>query len=449
MFITEEKHHYQTVFNICKRDSSGNVIVERTLQVVFAITKIGDGKKVYLIYDEQMCPIPEIFNYLNFKRSPHAENTILRSITPLRLLVAFCTAIGVTDFRIPETLCEDFIRFLHRGGKVGTDTAAQYFSDIRLFLEYLKRDSTTDPILSYTEHTRFSTGADGVSRPEHFRKYDFSPSRYYGRDRYSPPHNSKEDFNKILEVASNKKDFAGILILMLEFLMGRRCGEVLGLTIEDLSTHYDPDTQEKTHCLYIRNRLTDRTGQFAKRHNHPKAQKDYKSKDYVREYESPRGCIMLEKDIYDLLKNYIQSRHKEARKNYPQNYAKGIADIVNPDQFKEDWGRETNNYYIFLNNKGAPLTKAAWNKRLRQYYELANIPYGNGRSINHAWRHTVAYIMAHNLKRSKEEIADFLGHRSTATVAVYTKADYSTIGKVGHEVYEYLTSAQEDPKCKL
>lgn len=438
-FLEEHKRTHQSVFDVCDRDSSGHKIVIRTIYAVSVVVTLPDGRKRCIIYDENMNVIAPIYRYLRLQNGSSGrsltQNTIERRRTSLRLLVVFCEAYSFKDFYIPELYCNDFIDFLYRGENQSS-SAAGYFSDIKLFLKHIGHDK--DPILTFSYRNGVVEGADGVLRPILREHSIYAPKTNIDNEKVAPVHNNIKDFKAMQDCLNDVGDITGAIINLLESYLARRIGEVLGLTVEDVASHVNADTGEVTHCLYFRNRLSDSVGQFAKNRSHPTCQRDYSKIDYVREYSLPRNCVWISEELYSLLKKYIETTHSAAAMNHPDNYARAVADIVNPEQFKSDWNLNEN-HYLFLNSLGGTLTKAAWNKRLHKYYETAGIPLGYGKSINHAWRHMAAYILKHEMHYEDRDIADFLGHRGIGTVNVYAAADYETMGTMYSTLSKYLT----------
>lgn len=434
MALVQRKERHQTVFDVVEKGPDGRNYVVRTIHAYYAKVRLKDGVR-HIIYGEDMHPIRPIYQYLNTgKRKRMSPNTTEHSVTALRLLVVFCEAYSIKDYKIPEIYCQDFVDFLSRGEGVRISSAAVYFNDIKtFFIDCLKYDK--EPLLAYSvRHTTRNEEDDNV-RSKEYKDYKYAPKPR--KNTVCPSHNTVKHFADLIKVMRKAGDTTGCIIILLEFFHGKRQGETLGLTIEDISTYVSEETGEVMKCMYLRNRTTDVVGRWAKNRNHPSSQKTYKTRDYVDEYNLPRNCILLDDYTYELIKSYIEVEHARLSKKYPKKYSTSKADTVNPDKFKEEWGMDQN-HYLFLDSLGGALTKAAWNKRLRQYYIKANIPLGYGKSINHSWRHTLAYIMLHVLKMSEQEVADMLGHLGTSTVKVYTKADREKIAELCRKVYEYI-----------
>lgn len=440
MFIKQHRHQRQSTFDVCERGADGRYVVVRTLRVVYVSTRLKTGETRHIVYDEEMRPILDIYRYLNVSLKNISPSTIQRTVSALRLLVAFCEAHHIKGFTVPERLCQDFQDFLYRDGQASS--AAVYFSSVRGFLKYIGHDH--DPLMTLTVRQTTTTGADGSVRTESHKDYKYAPKRNPEKDLMCPQHNTVNDFVKITEVMKGKRfhngdlvDIAGCIIILLAFFLARRIGEILGLTIEDVSYTLDAETGEMIPCLYLRKRLGNREGQRAKNRVIPTSKESYASKDYIDAYKSVRNRLLIPKEFHDLIRSYIEVFHAKAAEKRPDRYAEAMADIVNPEQFQEDWGLEEN-HYLFLNTVGGPLKKSAWNKRLLGYYKEAGVAVGNGKSPNHAWRHGIAYIMRHKLHMSDSEIADFLGHKNEASVDIYARASAEDMARLGTIVAQFI-----------
>ena len=442
MVIIQHKNQRQSTFDVCERGSDGRLYVVRKLQVLYVATHLVNGEIRHIVYDDEMRPIPEIYRYLNTHLKNYSPSTFQRTVSAIRLLVVFCEAYHIDDFVIPESRCHEFVDFLYGDNQAAS--AYIYFRSVCGFLHYIGHDG--DPLMTHTVRRTKTEGADGSVRTESHKVFKYAPKLNPEKTLMCPEHNTVKDFEDIYNVIKAKRfhnveevDIAGCIIIILGFFLGRRIGEILGLTIEDLSFCLDEETGEMIPCLYIRNRVGEREGQRAKNRILPSSERQYGSKDYIDAYRSPRNCRRIPMEIYELIKSYIELFHTKAAEKYPERYAETVADIVNPEQFAKDWGL-AENHYVFLNTLGGLLKKSAWYKRIVRYYNEAGVPVGNGKSPNHAWRHGVAYIMRHHLNMTDREIADFLGNKSVASVDTYAKASAEDIARLGAIVGQFIKS---------
>jgi len=444
--IIERVFRKQTVFDVVIRDESGHQVVDRTVYVPYAKTNLSDGTPYHIIYDEYMNPIDELVYHLNVRMKGYSPNSVDRAVTSLRLLAAFCEATGCSGFHIPEELCSDFDDFLRRGGKVCSRTAAEYFNDIKTFL--LATDHAGDPLMESTTRRRREEGADGVERLVTVTTYTHSPKVSGERDKMCPPHNSVGDYVAITDVMGQTKrfsngkvrlpDITGRILLTLLFFLARRIGACLGLTIEDVSSCLIVETGQIAPSLYFRERLTDVKGQMCKFGYKPKSKADYASKDYIREYNRPKNCFIVTQELHDLLVRYVINIHGNAARNQKQRYATTVADTVNPEKFREEWGRYgiTENHYLFLDTLGDRLGRETWRQRLHGYFREAGVAIGPGKSPSHSWRHTLAYTMKKELGMTDAQIAAYLGQDNPASSQVYSRPDLPDIA----DMHEAITA---------
>ena len=437
MNIYERTLFGQTVYDVLEQGPDGRSRVTRTIYVPFVKVKLPDRRIVYIIYDEEMCPISPIYRFLNEKgQAGKSPNTLERKVSSLRYLVAFCELHLLRDFHIPEHLCADFIDFIYGEPRRMSSSVRGNFLDIVTFFKFLRYDS--EPFMEYDGKTVIQMGADGLSRPVKFRSYRYSPAVNHDKNKLCPLHVSVREFYKLLKVIKDAGDFTVCIIVTLEFYTGRRVGELLGLTVEDLSSCVDTETGEVSPCIYLRNRVGDGRRRSAKKRLIPKSVADYSSASYTQEYASPFGCFVLENAMSVLLHKYYDRVHGDAQLNSPAYYAQAEADIVDPMRFHSEWGLDRNHYF-FLDSRGSSLSYGALYRRLMKYYALAGVPVGHGKSVNHGFRHGLGYLMRQEMGVSSEKIAAMLGHKGTGSVDVYANADVMTIARLNDEVSKFIS----------
>ena len=423
----------QTVFDITTRDAEGHTVVLRTVRVPYAPVRISGGKTRHIIYDEDCNVRREVYRYLNFHMDGYSANTIKRIVTALRLFIAFLEINRLPDYMLPEEDYPYFEYFLRRSAPSASSIAG-YLADIRGFLKYIKHDN--DALLRSRMKTTFFPGADGIPRPTVVKEYLNTPSTAFAKDRVFPEHNTVAEFFKLFKVMRDAGDVAGCIMIFL-MIMGRRIGEVLNLTVEDVSKNVDTETGEITNCLFYRHRRDTTPDASAKNRTHVTDQKYYSSRDYIEEYMHPFNCRYISPTIDKMIRDYVSVAHFAAARDHAKDYAKTVVDVVNPEKFREEWDMPAN-HWLFLNERGGRLTRAAWCKRLARYYELAGVSRGFGKSLNHAFRHGSAYIQKYLMQMNDTEIADMLGHFNLASTRIYSKADFSKLAKLQEKVLDFI-----------
>lgn len=92
-------------------------------------------------------------------------------------------------------------------------------------------------------------------RTEHYTMKSNLKTRQY-EDRSIPKYITPDQFARLYKLALKKKDLCAVVIMRLGYGYGLRLGEILGLTLEDI-TEVSID-KKITPVLYIRNRLSDK-----------------------------------------------------------------------------------------------------------------------------------------------------------------------------------------------
>ena len=427
MIVKQHRRHHQSTFDVYESSEKRSPV--RRLRVPYVKTRNSKGEERHIIYDEEMRVIRPIYSFLNNSGGKN-PNIIKQRVTALRLLVAFCEAHKYNNFKIPSFGCIDFIDFLGDDGNKSNRSSAIYFNVIKAFFIFIGQEDS--PLLEHTVKSFHFTGADGQVRSGKRTKYKHEPNVIINEN--CPPYNTKDEFRRILEVIQQRKDKEAELLVSLMMTGGFRIGELLGLTLEDLHKNYDCNNDWIISGFVIRNRTSDRDGQSAKNRTRPQSHADYKSKNYIIVAE--RDIKPVSDKLQKLLADYVKEKHSWACKQYPERYRNAKADVVDPVEFEKEWGLKEN-HYLFLNEWGDSLKRESWNKRLRSYYQEAQIS-TKGKSLNHAFRHGVAMILRHDEHCMDEEIAAFLGHRGTQTVSVYAKADNKMLCECQNRIARYL-----------
>ena len=133
------------------------------------------------------------------------------------------------------------------------------------------------------------------------------------------------------------------------------------------------------HTILLRNRLSDKPFQYAKRLFHPKSFNDYNGKTY------PHSKVLLTMDFYKKITEFVESTKKKNEEKGTRH--KSVADTISKSYENGE------NHYIFLNKYGAPLSQQTWNLRLKDYFMAANIPIDvdvRRDNLNHRFRHGCA-----------------------------------------------------------
>lgn len=195
---------------------------------------------------------------------------------------------------------------------------------------------------------------------------------------------------------------------------GLRIGEVLGLTFEDLDIIED---EGMYICVgYIRNRYTDKPFQRAKSCMNIIDKKQYEEREYMVK-NAGYQTFVVPIDLYDLINDYINEYHHVAQINHKKYYYEtNLADIVTNGYL------DTDNFYVFINSLGKPLSQTVWKKTLRKIFDKLEIHVdigGRRSNLNHRFRHGFAMFNVQYLQCNELELMNRMRHTSIGSIVSY------------------------------
>lgn len=372
-----------------------------------------------MIYNDEMEPIHGAFDFLNMNEADQSLNTRLKNQQALKLLFCYQAIISkeLVDFTLSDiNNLVSFLRGFNMGGQAiqfrnltlrSNDTVNGYLSVYRAYLEFL---GLRNRFLSASKQTLMRT--------------DFGKGQKYKANLKSaspvtdvPTYISVEQFQKIINIIRTKYSVRDEIIVRLMFQCGMRIGEVLGLTADDVVME-KIDGQYVT-LAYIRNRASDKSFQNAKTVMNVHSSKQYHSKDIKVETYGYQ-YVVVPKDLYSMINDYIEDVHAKARKKNRKDYFKyTVADRIDTEKDYDDI-----NYYIFLNKWNRPLSQTTWNDVCRQLFSEVGIPLDKGKkekNLNHRFRHGFAMFNVQYLHCNELELGDRLRDSSPSAVACYFK----------------------------
>lgn len=430
MILVREKKSGNASFYIIETYNENNqLILSVTIDFKSAIFPHENGFTYFILYDKNMNPISNVFRFLNYELSADSVNSREKALHALKLLYTYETITNTkieTFTRNDVTNLKHFLRGVSPKGQTisfelqtirSVNTINGYLSIYRNYVTYLEYKNSY--LLKKSSKTVQITLPDSEVEMQ-VEKYE-SSERTASQLPQVPRYISVEEFKKILKHIRENYGKCEECIIRLMFQGGLRIGEVLGLTgddivIEKIKSDYVP-------VVYLRNRVSDKKDQKAKTCKTPISQKQYKTKDYKTEgYGFQRVIIPV--DLYELINTYIEEAHGEAKnKKYDNYYKFTIADRVrNPDEYEDD------NYYVFINSQGRPLSSHLWNERLRAIFEEVGIPVDKGtkeHNLNHRFRHGFAMFNVQFLHIKELELQRKLRHRNLSSVAIYYRPTIS------------------------
>ena len=447
IIYTEEKLAQQSIFSKRILTADGREVSNR--KVTIPLYQIAHGDFTYfLLYDDHMKVISEVYKYLNFELQNKPLTTRSKSAFALRLLYCFLSLSGYDIHSINEQVLSELLFFLRGIRNNPTEynsrtqrsaaTVNSYLSVYRSFLGSCR--IPCDALFRTLDVSVTSTLEQSFSRSSDRKRFKSNLKTSSVNEDLVPRYISPDDFRKIYSLVIQKKDKEAKLLLHLMYGYGLRLGECLGLTMEDISeTH---DNGKLVPILLIRNRLSDAKFQYAKNLLHVTSRSQYKSRDY----QLSRWRIIITYDLYEELISYIEAAHSEAMEKYPDNYEKGAADIVSVHDAPE------NNHYVFLNRYGRILNDQTWNAHLKKYFAEADIPIDHDvreKNLSHRFRHGFAMFHARFSDHpvAALELSQMMRHKSVLSTMVYYNPTFEdelkTKTEFQNELYAMIPELKE------
>lgn len=235
------------------------------------------------------------------------------------------------------------------------------------------------------------------------------------------------EYRTLLDVIGKRDGDPARPMVRLMFEHGLRIGEVLGLTLEDVTAGASPDGEPR-YSLKLRDRVSDKPDQHAKTVLKVRNRKQYGSADYAKRNVGYQE-VFISESAFDDLSAYIEAAHDDGPSE------KRDADGVS--------GADDNSY-VFLNTRGRPLSSNLWNKRLRSLFSEAGIPVdreARKTNLNHRFRHGYAMMLIHELKLDDFAVMTLMRHRSIASTEVYDKPTAEQVHAMQLSVLGPLESA--------
>ncbi|WP_281975003.1 tyrosine-type recombinase/integrase [Halobacillus litoralis] len=415
--IVESKNPSLTTYLVTLNSGNSRFV---SLQI---ITKIRNSNKYLLLINTNGKNNQDVFYFINYNCQYDTFNSRLQSIQALKLLYSFSEIVVKNISQFTQKDFSNLSRFILGQSVNGTQETWQleisrsinthnvYMATIRKYYRYL--DLTDKSIFDSTvvgiDKSTFGLLGHMVKRKE--VKYNSSISKMGNKK--VPKFITLEEYKRIklkLESDSTLLNLRNEVIINLMYLKGLRLGEVLGLTLEDIKKHAD---NEKAGVVFIRNRLSDKTYQYAKNSIHPQSRNDYETTIYkergVQKVVIPEG-LKYKVDNYIIKSRDLFSVSDKVLSNMLQ---KSQADSLDSTE---------KNYYLFLSKNGSPLTSSGWNYWLRGLFNELKIhtdKTSKKTNLSHRFRHGYAMYLINELNLTLEEVSRYMRHRSISSTYVY------------------------------
>lgn len=433
MIIVREKHNNNEIF--FEREIIENKKSISIDEIYFrSFVKEKDGFTYLMLYDLNMSPISEAFGFLNFNKISQSVNSRIKSLQALKLLYCYQFIVNkeLEDFTVADLNgLKYFLKgFSPKGQSISfelissrnNETINSYLSIYRQFLTYLGKENKV--INKKAPKTTF------LSLPD--SDVDYKVDKYYINEKVPkkiievPRYTSVEEFQNIITLIRKNYSIREEILVRLMFQCGLRIGECLGITADDLVMEKIDDIF--VPILYIRNRVSDKPYQHAKTCMKVINRKQYNSKEYkIKGYGYQ--YVIVPEDLFDSINEYIEEAHLAAREKKHNDYYKfTIADRVRKDEPYED-----DNYYVFINSLGRPLSSTSWNNIIRSIFIACNIPIDTEvreHNLNHRLRHGFAMFNIQYLGCKELELKERMRHNSLQSIAYYFRPTTSDAIKI-------------------
>lgn len=384
-----------------------------------------DGREVFVFYDSDVSTVlMEPSKFVTEDLRWESVNTRLQAVSAMRLLFDFCEIVDLPFRSWDLGVSRAFMQFMRGLISDGVECRFRLVTvrsegTVAAYLKYVRRFAKS----LHLEHSPFLEAGkcklDIVSGSTRIAVHRLSADV---RESYEAPmYISLDEYRRVLDTIESSPLGSGDpgearAIVRLMFEHGLRIGEVLGLTLEDLSSSSDRNGLNH-YSVVLRNRCSDREWQSAKTLMPVTDKRQYRSVDY-RKLNVGRQVVYISEDLYFCICEYLEGTER-LRDAHP--------DRSEADSVKGDGG---NNEYIFLNSLGRPLSQNLWDKRLRTIMLEAGLSVDEGKrktNLNHRFRHGFGMFLQRSATNAKGnrldayEVMHLMRHRSLSSTDVYMK----------------------------
>lgn len=334
-----------------------------------------------ILYDSNMNPIKDAFEFLNYEFLTSSPNTKSQVVSALRLLYSF---LELFDLKI-ESLTDENINNLKyflkgyspNGNFISIDldtdrsnsTINIYLSFFRKYAEFLNIQDSNLSKISPIKSKSYVSKNDGVM----VETKSYVHNERVKRNKGVPKYISLPEYKKILEVI-------------------------------------------------------DKEYQLAKRRMPITTRRTYRTKAYRD--DTTKTFISLE--LIDLIFEYMNTAHDSynrktttSKKLFDKNYKNyTVTDIVDKRGNIDEDGYPIldENCYVFINSIGKPLSITLWNRILRQIYTKCNIKLDRGKkenNLSHRLRHGFAMFLVQYKRIKIEDLMKLMRHVSILSTEKY------------------------------
>lgn len=396
-----------------------------------------DKDYIFLINSDGIV-IKNVFSYINFSQYLRTINSKEVAANALKILFSYSEIISknIEEFtrRDVQNLSEFILGICSEGNTISfelktsrsNNTHNIYFDIIRKFLEnaQIKNENFFEQIVIGTENVGF--GILSHTKKETIKKYKINKHSTKIYNNTIPKYIRVEEYKKIINLLDKENSIRALrdkIIINLMYTRGLRLGEVLGITFEDIKINKDDN---RAGILYIRNRLSDQKYQMAKSCYKPRSKLDYKTRVY-KENNYGFQTIILPPTLMDDI-----NRYKDNSRDIDNLSLTVIENIFNESIADTVESNNEDNFYLFLNKNGKPLSSVGWNKRLKELFNSVGIQVDvniKKSNLSHRFRHGFAMFLINKEKKNIEYVQKQMRHKSISSTLIYYNPEESEILK--------------------
>lgn len=403
-----------------------------------------DNKTFFLLFDRHYALNKKVFNYINIYMDSIGKSyqTKEKTNTALKHLYSFLDIFNIKLEEITNDEVAKLLAFMSGTSLQGSDvvitfikprnasTINDYLSIIRGYVKYLGLNKS--PLLA-SAGKRLITNLIGETTKK--EAYQIKVKEYHRQT--VPKHIKLDEFKIMQKYLHDKGDKKLEIIIRLMYESGLRRGEVLSLTYEDL--RIENKNGMTLYKVILRNRYgnpPDRSPKFLMK---IKDKKDYKSSSYQQKGYGWNE-MLITKSLYEMILDYIEETHSKAQNECSSYWKNSIADKV------DDGFNEENNFFIFLNNNGCPLSGKVLGNEIKELFINCGIklnPDGGTRDgLCHRFRHGFAMYQVNYNNTPMALLKELMRHSSINSTAIYYTPETSDIIKIkdnlSKSVYDFI-----------
>lgn len=445
MIIKEEKILNDIGYKISSVIND-DVTVEHNIRCKAASVTL--DRKLYLIlFDRYFQVNIPVYEYINVYMSDMAksEQTRRKTLVALKLLFSFLTIFNIKLEDMTKKDAAKLINFLLGNSMLGENITLELTSrrEANSVNDYLSAMRTYIKYLNIKKHPLLANGGKRkLSNISSFGDIHSTDSfeikiKTRNHDNVAPKHVTLEQYKVMLKCVQDKEDKRLECIIRLMYESGMRSGEVLGITFEDLK-QVDMTDGTVAYKVVGRSRITDEPWQSPKFLMKITDKAQYKSKRYRLKNDGYHETY-INKDLYNLILEYIDEAHSEQQVTHLDNWNKfSVTDSVDKEFVEEK------NFYIFINSVGRPYSNKLLYKDVKELFIACNVPVnedgGRKDGLCHRFRHGFAMFQVKYNNTPLLILMELMHHSSMSSTVIYYTPEESDIIELKNELTKNLYS---------